>query len=194
MGRKPRDISGQRFGRIVAISPISTNKDEMIWNCICDCGVEKQIGVNTLVKGNTNSCGCFRKERARMLAPLANKAAVLVIKQPYGESSLNRIYGRYKHGAIQRGYSFELTKEELRNITSKNCHYCGNIPSQIAKYHAQHGEYIYNGIDRLNNTIGYTIDNCVPCCGTCNRAKDIMSVDQFRDWIISVYTNLGLTK
>lgn len=194
MGRKPRDISGQRFGRIVAISPISTSGDEMIWDCVCDCGTQKQIGLNTLVSGNTNSCGCLRKERARLLAPSANKAAADIRRQPYGQSSMNSLYEKYNRTAKIRGYEFDLTKDDFKKLTSSNCFYCNKKPSQIAKYTNQFGEYVYNGIDRVDNGIGYTIENCVACCGICNRAKDIMSVHEFHEWIISVYTNLGSTK
>jgi hypothetical protein len=39
--------------------------------------------------------------------------------------------------------------------------------------------YTYNGIDRLDSTKGYTADNCVPCAGNINIAKQSLSVEEF---------------
>ena len=43
--------------------------------------------------------------------------------------------------------------------------------------------YSYNGIDRKDNTRGYEPDNCLPCCGLCNRMKSALSYGDFMDWI-----------
>jgi len=52
---------------------------------------------------------------------------------------------------------------------------------------------IYNGIDRVDNAIGYLTDNCVACCKVCNRAKLQMSKNEFFDHIKKIYerNNLG---
>jgi hypothetical protein len=39
--------------------------------------------------------------------------------------------------------------------------------------------YIYNGVDRVNNDFGYSIDNCVSCCKVCNRMKGKKTVAEF---------------
>ena len=44
-----------------------------------------------------------------------------------------------------------------------------------------------NGIDRLDSSKGYTIDNCVSCCSVCNTAKLEMDVDDFKEWVVRVY-------
>lgn len=41
-----------------------------------------------------------------------------------------------------------------------------------------YGEFV-NGIDRVDNSLGYVADNCVPCCEACNRAKLQMSSTDF---------------
>ena len=51
------------------------------------------------------------------------------------------------------------------------------------------GIYIYNGIDRIDNNKGYTIDNIVPCCHICNQAKSSFTLQEFQDWIEKVYQN-----
>lgn len=45
-----------------------------------------------------------------------------------------------------------------------------------------------NGIDRVDNSKGYTSDNCVPCCWACNNAKKNNSSSEFLAWVDGVYT------
>jgi hypothetical protein len=61
--RKPEDLSGRRFGRLVAksIAPYRLN-NTIIWECICDCGNVKDTRAALLKKGITRSCGCLAAE------------------------------------------------------------------------------------------------------------------------------------
>lgn len=59
------DITGKRFGRLVVIKRINSDKwDKPKWLCKCDCKCEKEIIVSSgnLRMGHTKSCGCLRKE------------------------------------------------------------------------------------------------------------------------------------
>lgn len=54
------DRTGQRYGRLVALEPVRTEK-YLYWRCICDCGTEKLINTRSLGR-HTHSCGCLRRE------------------------------------------------------------------------------------------------------------------------------------
>ena len=72
---------------------------------------------------------------------------------------------------------------------NKPCYYCGVIGGNtftINRFGTTES-YAYNGIDRLNNDIGYILGNVVPCCGACNKAKQCMSEDEFKSFISRVY-------
>jgi len=84
---------------------------------------------------------------------------------------------------------FNIDKELFRNITSKECYYCGSLPKSIIKPERSNGEYIYNGIDRVNNSLGYIKGNCVPCCSICNHAKSTLEQEEFLSWIERVYNH-----
>lgn len=57
------DVSGQRYGRLVAISFSRRNSTgNTLWNCKCDCGNELEVLLPSLRRGNTRSCGCWLKE------------------------------------------------------------------------------------------------------------------------------------
>lgn len=88
------------------------------------------------------------------------------------EAAFNSLYGQYKYNAKRRRLIFDLSSEQFYTVTKQNCYYCGAEPS---KPHNRggiiSGGYIHNGLDRLNNDIGYVQGNVVACCTLCNRMK-----------------------
>lgn len=61
-----KDLTGQKFGRLVVISRASTSpKGEATWKCLCDCGKTIISPGYNIRSGNTNSCGCFNSDEAR---------------------------------------------------------------------------------------------------------------------------------
>lgn len=74
---------------------------------------------------------------------------------------------------------FNLTKEQTKILMISNCYYCGCLPSQIENVRGTNEPFIYNGIDRKDNDIGYILNNCVTCCGECNWIKGSMSHERF---------------
>lgn len=61
--RKFQDLTGKRFGRLLALECVSRKTSDARWNCICDCGKSKVIIGRSMIRGLTVSCGCFHKER-----------------------------------------------------------------------------------------------------------------------------------
>ena len=59
------DLTGMRFGRLVALKKVGNHKTTKaaMWRCKCDCGKEKIINSQCLRKGKTLSCGCLYAER-----------------------------------------------------------------------------------------------------------------------------------
>jgi hypothetical protein len=67
---KPADHTGRRFGMWKALTLAPSNRrGGAMWLCRCDCGSEKTVPADTLIKGRSNSCGCksneFRSERCK---------------------------------------------------------------------------------------------------------------------------------
>ena len=60
-----KDMTGQRFGRLTVIERAGTLGNRAAWLCKCDCGREHVVRGKLLRNGNTVSCGCYAKERAR---------------------------------------------------------------------------------------------------------------------------------
>lgn len=174
-----KDITGMIFGKLVSIKRVYKKKATR-WLCKCVCGKEAFVSYRALVSGNTKSCGCMHKGGARL---------------PAGEAGLNNLFSQYKHHAKRKNREFTLTKEEFKKITQSNCFYCGGIPQQfyanwkstMTKEGIENSKYTYNGIDRVDNSIGYIKSNVVPCCKTCNAAKGTLSIQEFMKWINKIY-------
>jgi len=105
-----------------------------------------------------------------------------------GESNFNAFYKRYKWSAKKKGMEFDFTKEEFRKVVEQHCFYC-NAPPNTPHSHSKdsYGDYYSNGIDRVNNNVGYTYKNSRPCCINCNRAKHALNEDEFRLLIKNIH-------
>lgn len=173
-------ILGCRFGNLVVLSGAETRLTKggykkYLYVCLCDCGVTKVIERQSLTAGHTISCGCKRR-----FSVYANSTHVAV----------NTLYANYRHKAIKRGLIFDLTLEDFTRLASQLCYYCGKVPAQIAKprnpVHSVYDSFLYNGLDRLTPSNGYTLENVVSCCGKCNEAKNDLMEEEFYKWILTV--------
>lgn len=167
------DITNIRYGMLVALRRVEppaecVAKNRSYWLCRCDCGKERIFAIARLRTQGIDHCGCQRSQRMGQW----NKKA-------FGTASAHVVYVSYVRAARDRGLAFELTKDELLAITKRNCYYCGTPPSQISRQKHANGAYIYNGVDRVDNTLGYTATNCVACCKYCNRMKMNSSLSEF---------------
>lgn len=64
MSRLLKDITGMRFGRLIALSIAGRDTfGRVTWFCQCDCGKKITVFSSNLVRGNTKSCGCLREEK-----------------------------------------------------------------------------------------------------------------------------------
>jgi hypothetical protein len=165
-------LKGKKFSRLLVLKDFIKGGRSFA-KCKCDCGNESEVRSSQLTSGSTKSCGCLRNE-------LTSKRMAL----PEGEASFNHLFGAYKRGAANRGYEFSLNKELFRKLTKSDCHYCGEIPFRTHTGKGAYTSYIYNGIDRQNNAVGYTEENSVPCCKVCNFAKRDLSLDDFFKWVL----------
>jgi hypothetical protein len=181
------DYSNKKFNYLTAIK--STDKrmgSNVVWECLCDCGNICYADSGSLKTGNTKSCGCLKVASGKRNIELVNKKSRL----PVGYAACNQLFGRYRREALSRGLSFSLTVEKFREITSKNCFYCGVEPLQGHYYQKfMNGSYVYNGIDRLDNNIGYEESNIVTCCWSCNQMKADRTKEQFIEHIRRILLN-----
>jgi hypothetical protein len=154
------------------------------WICKCTCGNTRIVQQNWLKRFDCCvECANKRTLRQNTERVLSLNTNLDSIRAP-GEVGLRIVFGKYQAHAHKKNREFKLTLEQFKNITSSNCYYCGSVPSKTQTVGKKlktimRSEYNYNGIDRVNNQVGYTIDNCVPCCSTCNFMKRDFRVNEF---------------
>jgi hypothetical protein len=84
---------------------------------------------------------------------------------------------KYLHSAKKRGYTFELDEHNFITIKSNPCYLCGK----------QNSDTHQNGIDRIDNNIGYILSNSKSCCKTCNFMKSNYSLHDFLTTLLNIY-------
>lgn len=132
----------------------------------CDCGNKFITNFYNVKSGRINSCGCQNKAYKN-----GDKAAC------------KDLYNRYKYSAKLRDYAFELSYIDFYNIIKEPCHYCNIHAAQVRTCSGCKTVCAYNGIDRVDNTQGYSTTNCTSCCQICNRAKSTMTYIDFISYL-----------
>lgn len=169
----PNEV-GNVYGRLTVLKQAPTVKNHSRWVCLCDCGNTLIVLGTSIRSGNTKSCGCLHSEVARKQS-----------SKPVGEAAFNRIVGNMMRMAARRGLDWLLTMEEVQDLVHQECHYCGIPYSNEVKVRT--GNFLYNGIDRVDNAKGYVKGNVVPCCIHCNTAKSDMDLAAFKSWAFRLY-------
>ena len=149
--KKPyRDLTGQRFGRLIVISLIDCEAGANIptkWLCKCDCGNEIEVTGSNIKSGNTTSCGCKQKEIAKKIhykhGETGTRLFVIWVHMKqrcfnpndkaykyYGERGIKvceewaNNFKTFSDWAISNGYSDELTIDRINvngNYEPSNC-------------------------------------------------------------------------
>lgn len=177
---------GRTFGILTVLAQTDKRKykkPSIIYLCKCKCG--KVVEVAAAEFSSRRSCGCLRQARKQNFGD-SRKGVSPTNKLAEGQASFNSLHQRYKKLAKKRNLSFELDESMFKMLISQNCHYCGSIPKMICKSSTKASPFTYNGIDRQDNSVGYVTTNVVTCCKICNRAKDILTVEEFSSWVVNV--------
>ena len=150
------NLVGSTFGKYTVIKQATSKDWKRRWICQCECGQKRTISTEHLKSGKRTGCNSCNNGN---------------IKRPFE--------GRYNflRGMAKGRTSVELSYEDYLSFTSTvECHYCSATIGWEPHGTFSDGHHL----DRKNNTLGYSKENCVVCCGTCNRVKsDVFTYEQF---------------
>lgn len=183
--RKKSINIGTIFHYLEVIEYLGSINERSTYKCLCECGNHRNVTVTELLRNVVKHCGCRNWK-------LSNNDHVNV-KYSKIESSFREKASGYKSTSKMRGIEFSLTIEETISLLQKNCFYCNKMPLNTF-ISGRKITILYNGIDRVDNTKGYTLENVVTCCSQCNTAKLNFTIDEFKTWIISLYENFIIKK
>jgi len=189
---KAAELTGQRFYYLTVVEKLSPTIKESVngttyqyrlWKCLCDCDNYVNVTTQRLRSGLKKSCGCMN-----YTAPHKNR------KYKPGDNSVKGLLNRYQQTARKREYAWGISEELFTEVIFLPCFYCGTEPKQEYSLYKNRGNsktaldwakkstILYNGIDRIDNSIGYTVDNIVSCCMWCNSAKSTRTQQEFFEW------------
>lgn len=183
MGKR-LDLAGKKFGMVQVLHYTRSINNAAYWKCRCDCGREYEylghyFNDKTRIPKN---CGCLRG--LSVSKAKANKDPLAVAR--------NNAFWVFRRNAKKRNLKVSITYEQWYELSQGSCFYCGTFRSNTNKVGGDPKfcgrlPFLYNGIDRLDNSIGYTPENSVSCCKNCNFAKHAMSVDDFLSMVKNIY-------
>lgn len=187
-GGQPAQYVGRVQGRLTVVECVEPSQGDANeggrWLCNCECGREVTIKGIAIRHKSKLSYGCLIGDSLRGIASSRRKPKEVTYTVQYG---VHRNSGKRDN----RGY---LDKDTWMNMVTNPCHYCGEIdirnnitqPSQrrrlltrLTEEEIKAYEVPCNGIDRMDSSKGYEVDNCVPCCAMCNYMKLEYSQEDF---------------
>lgn len=147
--RTKEDLSRKQFNRLLVVSFKEKRKNQLYWNCKCDCGKLCIVSVGALKNGRTKSCGCWREECKRLNCGERNYQwrQDLSIEDRNNDRRLCPKNKKWRKKVYKRD-----------NYTCQVCNYRG---SKLVAHHI----YSYHSHRKLR----YVTSNGITLCVTCHR-------------------------
>jgi len=171
MPREKKDLTGQRFGKLIVLKEILPIQLPSRWQIICDCGTIKEALGKNLLCGNTVSCGCHRIAKhtihngagSRLFNIwIGMKRRILDSKHSsyknYGAKGITLCASWYsfipfRKWALANGYTDNLSidrKNTNGNYKPSNCRWATNITQSRNQIHRKHSSK-YRGVQMRPN-------------------------------------------
>jgi len=136
------NLAGKSFGRLAVIYRVPPFK----WYCKCECGNAKVIHGQSLRTGVTTSCGCLQKEKASHA------------------NTTHGMTGSIEHRCWRhiKGRCYNKNDSRYMNYGGRGISVCDRWLSSFEHFYADMGERPSDktSIERINNDLGYSPDNC----------------------------------
>ena len=139
---KIKDLTAKRFGSWTVIDRSSNVNGKVYWNCICDCGIKKSVLSQSLLRHNSNSCGCKNGGYIHGHARSGFKSNTYTIWEGMNERCNNPNTPNYRNYG-GRGITVCERWKSFNNFLSD----MGEHPSKLS-------------LERIDNNKGYSPDNC----------------------------------
>lgn len=119
-GTIAEDITGQRFGKLVALKRVENKNGRTMWECQCDCGNKHVVSTKELKTGKCKSCGCLKYQKMKFMVDITG--------EKFGRlTALYPIEKRDKKGSIlwhckcECGNEIDVSEDKLVHGNYRSC-------------------------------------------------------------------------
>ena len=155
------DRTNQSVGYIqsnLSISDGWTTERSQVGNCVSCCAMcnwlKGSLDSATFIK-RMQHIYSFQKDADKKMHPECFPDAKCVS------------YASYRSRAEKKSLKFAITHDDYKSIIQQDCYLCGKSTTETN----------INGVDRMDNTVGYTLENCKACCKECNHMKNNFALE-----------------
>ena len=193
MGRPTEDLTGQRFGKLVAVTRSSQRHGHAYWTCRCDCGAVGAVTSSALRNGITTNCGC-----AAGRPPF--------IKRPRETTRSARHKATYQCWWQMVARTSDPDHPAWPNYGGRGITVCTRW-LDFANFLADMGEQpLGKSLDRIDNSLGYSPGNCrwvTPRTQarntrsfklTAERVTEVIRLDEEGIGIVQLAASVGLSE
>lgn len=142
MARPVKDLTGKRFGSWTVIGNRRYIRNNIYWDCRCDCGTVKAVRSTSLLGHCTYSCGCRGASYT------------------HGQSSMRHRTGTYKSWLAMRNRCNNPKNADYAYYGGRGITVCERWNSFVLFLKDMGERPKGTSIDRINNSLGYSPDNC----------------------------------
>lgn len=152
-----KDLVGEKFGRLTVLRPVSkdslppTKSRSKVYECLCDCGNTIYTRASLLRAGDKKSCGCLQKEVFSLKA---------IEKFTTHNLSKTPIYHIW---TVMKDRCFNPKNKNYSNYGGRGIRVCDEWINDFMSFYNWANAYGYKkglSIDRINNNLHYSPDNC----------------------------------
>ena len=149
------DVTGQRFGRLVAVAPLPARNKRTFWLWRCDCGAEKAINLPHVKSGKIVSCGCYLAEVLHSREHASRCAVAAATPRTHGLSKLPEYF------------VWKTMRQRCGNPNSPDYRWYGALGVKVCErwsdfeaFYADMGPANGLTLDRADPTGDYCPENC----------------------------------
>lgn len=143
------DLTGKKYNRLLVTRFVGLDKNGAVWECKCDCGNIKNVRSGDLRSGNTNSCGCYRKDQT------------VKAKLTHGASKNDNKTGTYKSWTSMKARCYGKYSIEYERYGGRGIEVCDRWKNSFEEFLEDMGERPDGySLERKNPNGNYEPSNC----------------------------------